>query len=313
MVGVARVGDRRRRRHRRSPIGLKALAERDRLRHPRQRRDRPAQRDHHRARRRAPSSRVSAVVPRAPSRARPADRRDARRRARAADQPSSVRLAIGGRARGARRRSRCSSGCSAAAASSSSGSARLLVFARRVRAQPAVRARPASSSIGAPLPTLKGITGTLARENAARNPRRTSVTGAAVMIGGLARRLHHDLRGVGERIVQRARSTADQDRLHHHSGGGGGARPASAPSSAQSIAQAPRDRRGHAGARSAVSAINDEPRPVRHRDSTPWPRDKLFDLQPRRRQLRRPRRPTASRSRSARPTRTTGRSAPSSR
>jgi putative ABC transport system permease protein len=36
--------------------------------------------------------------------------------------------------------------------------------------------------IGAPLTRIKGVTGSLARENAARNPRRTATTGAAVMI-----------------------------------------------------------------------------------------------------------------------------------
>jgi len=37
-------------------------------------------------------------------------------------------------------------------------------------------------AIGAPLTKIKGVTGNLARENAARNPRRTATTGAAVMI-----------------------------------------------------------------------------------------------------------------------------------
>jgi putative ABC transport system permease protein len=44
-------------------------------------------------------------------------------------------------------------------------------------------ARPVSLWIGSPLPALKGMTGTLARENAARNPKRTSVTATALMIG----------------------------------------------------------------------------------------------------------------------------------
>jgi len=46
-----------------------------------------------------------------------------------------------------------------------------------------VVARPASRLIGAPLPALKGMPGTLARENAVRNPKRTSATAAALMIG----------------------------------------------------------------------------------------------------------------------------------
>ena len=46
-----------------------------------------------------------------------------------------------------------------------------------------VLARPISRVIGAPLPKLKGMSGTIARENAMRNPKRTSATAAALMIG----------------------------------------------------------------------------------------------------------------------------------
>jgi putative ABC transport system permease protein len=46
-----------------------------------------------------------------------------------------------------------------------------------------VLARPISRVIGAPLPRLKGVAGNLARENAMRNPKRTSATAAALMIG----------------------------------------------------------------------------------------------------------------------------------
>jgi putative ABC transport system permease protein len=46
-----------------------------------------------------------------------------------------------------------------------------------------VVARPASRIIGAPLPRMRGITGTLARRNAMRNPRRTAGTATALMIG----------------------------------------------------------------------------------------------------------------------------------
>jgi putative ABC transport system permease protein len=46
-----------------------------------------------------------------------------------------------------------------------------------------VVARLASRLIGAPLPRLRGITGSLARENAMRNPRRTSGTAAALLVG----------------------------------------------------------------------------------------------------------------------------------
>lgn len=44
-------------------------------------------------------------------------------------------------------------------------------------------ARPVSRLIGAPLPAARGMTGTLARENASRNPKRTARTAAALMVG----------------------------------------------------------------------------------------------------------------------------------
>jgi putative ABC transport system permease protein len=46
-----------------------------------------------------------------------------------------------------------------------------------------VVARPLSELIGWPAARLRGITGTLARDNAMRNPKRTSATAAALMIG----------------------------------------------------------------------------------------------------------------------------------
>jgi putative ABC transport system permease protein len=46
-----------------------------------------------------------------------------------------------------------------------------------------VLARPFSRLLGWPLPRIKGTAGTLARENAMRNPKRTSTTAAALMIG----------------------------------------------------------------------------------------------------------------------------------
>jgi putative ABC transport system permease protein len=44
-------------------------------------------------------------------------------------------------------------------------------------------ARPISALLGAPIRAVKGITGLLAEENAKRNPKRTSATAAALMIG----------------------------------------------------------------------------------------------------------------------------------
>ena len=46
-----------------------------------------------------------------------------------------------------------------------------------------VIAGPVSSLIGAPVARIKGVTGRLARQNATRNPKRTSATAAALMIG----------------------------------------------------------------------------------------------------------------------------------
>ncbi len=46
-----------------------------------------------------------------------------------------------------------------------------------------VIARPVSRLLGAALPRLRGMTGTMARENASRNPKRTSATASALMVG----------------------------------------------------------------------------------------------------------------------------------
>jgi putative ABC transport system permease protein len=46
-----------------------------------------------------------------------------------------------------------------------------------------VLARPFTRVLGLPLPRMRGMAGTLARENAMRNPRRTSATASALMIG----------------------------------------------------------------------------------------------------------------------------------
>jgi len=46
-----------------------------------------------------------------------------------------------------------------------------------------VLARPLSRFLGSPLPRLEGVTGSLARENAMRNPKRTARTASALMVG----------------------------------------------------------------------------------------------------------------------------------
>jgi putative ABC transport system permease protein len=46
-----------------------------------------------------------------------------------------------------------------------------------------VAARPVAGFLGAPLARLRGLTGSLARQNAIRNPRRTAATASALMVG----------------------------------------------------------------------------------------------------------------------------------
>jgi putative ABC transport system permease protein len=57
-----------------------------------------------------------------------------------------------------------------------------LVFVALLFLSPGL-ARPVSRLLGAPLARLRGVAGSLARENAARNPKRTSATAQALMIG----------------------------------------------------------------------------------------------------------------------------------
>jgi putative ABC transport system permease protein len=58
----------------------------------------------------------------------------------------------------------------------------LLIFIAAVLFGPAF-ARPTVEVIGAPLPAVKGVVGQLARQNAARNPKRTAATASALLIG----------------------------------------------------------------------------------------------------------------------------------
>ena len=62
------------------------------------------------------------------------------------------------------------------------GFSALVVFMAATILGPII-AKPVSKVLGAPLPALRGMSGTLAKENAARNPRRTASTAAALMIG----------------------------------------------------------------------------------------------------------------------------------
>ncbi len=70
-----------------------------------------------------------------------------------------------------------------------------------------VIARRFTRVVGSPLPRFRGVAGTLARENAMRNPRRTSATASALMIGVALVALDHGVRGVGEGVDLARRST----------------------------------------------------------------------------------------------------------
>ncbi|MDQ3898438.1 MAG: FtsX-like permease family protein [Actinomycetota bacterium] len=74
------------------------------------------------------------------------------------------------------------SGLFSGAGVGSVGGGAALVFIGVAMLGPVVT-RPLSRVLGAPLPRLRGMAGTLARENAVRNPKRTSATAAALMIG----------------------------------------------------------------------------------------------------------------------------------
>jgi putative ABC transport system permease protein len=62
------------------------------------------------------------------------------------------------------------------------GAGALLVFVGVFALGPLL-ARPVCRTLGAPIGRLAGVTGSLARENAVRNPKRTSRTGGALMVG----------------------------------------------------------------------------------------------------------------------------------
>jgi putative ABC transport system permease protein len=57
-----------------------------------------------------------------------------------------------------------------------------LVFVGLIMLSPALT-RPVSSALGAPIERVRGVTGGLARQNSGRNPKRTSATAQALMIG----------------------------------------------------------------------------------------------------------------------------------
>ena len=77
---------------------------------------------------------------------------------------------------------RCSPACSGSSGIQFVGIGVFLIFIGVFVLGPVI-ARRASMIIGAPLPRLRGMPGMLARQNAMRNPKRTSATAAALMIG----------------------------------------------------------------------------------------------------------------------------------
>ena len=73
-------------------------------------------------------------------------------------------------------------GLSGGAIAGRSVSVRCAVFVGVAVLGPVI-ARPFTKVLGAPLPRLRGMAGTVARENATRNPRRSAATASALMIG----------------------------------------------------------------------------------------------------------------------------------
>jgi putative ABC transport system permease protein len=73
-------------------------------------------------------------------------------------------------------------GASGSAAATTLGAGSVAVFLGVALFSPQL-VRPIASIVGAPLQRLAGVSGRLARENATRNPARTAVTAAALMVG----------------------------------------------------------------------------------------------------------------------------------
>ena len=122
-----------------------------------------------------------------------------------------------------------------------------------------------------------------------------------------ARRLHHDLRGLGQASIRDAIDAADQDRLHHQRRAAASAAPGSARSSTRAIARAAGDRSVDTGAiRTRAGSTS---KSTSSSASTRRGAERHLRLRRRRRATRRPRRPTASRSRRQGRRATTGRSA----
>jgi putative ABC transport system permease protein len=134
---------------------------------------------------------------------------------------------------------------------------------------------PISGALGIPIQKIKGVTGVLARENAMRNPKRTSATAAALMIGVA-------LVGLITVFAASARSSVDAaldrsmlaDYVITSPGFGGGAIPLEAQ---QQLAALP-EVESASGVRAGQAEIDGSVTQVIAAD--PAKIDSLFDLQP---------------------------------
>ena len=117
----------------------------------------------------------------------------------------------------------------------------LLLIAGVVILGPVV-ASPASAVLGAPLARFRGITGTLARDNALRNPRRTASTASALLVGVAVVSLFTVL---GASIKASVNESVDKsfagDLVVSTGGGGGGGGRGFSPELATKLNQVPRD------------------------------------------------------------------------
>jgi putative ABC transport system permease protein len=120
----------------------------------------------------APAIRASRVAPLAAIRAVAAER----------TAPSAARVVTGALLTGAGAIVTLVAALSGSGALAAVGVGAVLTVIGAVVLGPAV-ARPIAGLVGAPVARLRGMTGTLARENAVRNPRRTAGTAAALMVG----------------------------------------------------------------------------------------------------------------------------------
>ena len=142
-------------------------------------------------------------------------------------------------------------------------------------------AAPISGALGIPIQKIKGVTGLLARENAIRNPKRTSATAAALMIGvalvGLITVFAASARTSVNAAIDRSMKA---DYVVSSQGFGQGSIPLEAQ---KSLAQLP-EVTSASGIRSGQAEIDGSVQQIVAAD--PAKIDSLFDLQPKQGDLR---------------------------